>query len=117
MATRTFCDHCGNTVQNPTVLSFGPFKQEFGYLKEKEMAIKQAMHDIHHPKYAGAAAGAGSGGGYVQVVSVNAGVGAQKQAPSPTQIKVTDVDLCPACAPIWFERVSRLCRASDPKED
>lgn len=27
------------------------------------------------------------------------------------------VDLCDTCAPIWYERVDRLCRASDAKEE
>lgn len=118
MATRTFCDHCGNTVQNPTVLSFGPLRSEILKLRSREDALRQSAYDMQKAQAFGGGGGA-SGVGVGVGISI-VGSGGVAQAPPPDkhpQIKITDVDLCPTCVPIWFERVSRLCKASDPKEE
>lgn len=111
MATRTFCDHCGNTVVNPTVLSFGPFKAALQQMREHSERTRVMEAALQARQFAG------SGGGGAGNINVAVSPpGGQANTVANPQVVVTDVDLCLACVPIWFERVSKLCKASDPKE-
>lgn len=94
MATRTYCDHCGNTVRNPKVLSFGDVRDA-----QNAEAMSRAQ--------------AGVGG----IASLIAQPNAQRNQNTSQSTEVIDVDLCPTCVPIWMERVKKLCEASDEKEN
>lgn len=102
MATRTYCDHCGNTVQNPKVLSFGDFRGKLRDEASQQAVIQQAMDAMR-------IGGAFGGGG-------NGGVSVTQQAPSKAVAPIINVDLCDTCVPIWLRRVGALCKASDPEE-
>lgn len=89
MATRTFCDQCGNTVKNPRRFSFGPVP-------------------AHEP-----GPFHGNGGG---VGVLGSGGGAFQQArsvPVEQHFPIVVIDLCPVCAPIWMKRAEALTKASD----
>ncbi len=93
MATRTFCDHCGNTITNqPNIMSFGLLHALLQHRAEEQAWAQQAMM----------AARAGHLSGH--------GMGPRPTAPD---IKIEDVDLCNTCVPIWLERVRNLCKQSD----
>jgi len=98
MATRTFCDHCGNTIRNPKVLSFGDLKGVLSRNEAQHRAVMQQVQALH---------------ANVQYIPPQAGPVSAKQSGVP-EIGVTHVDLCPTCVPIWLERVKALCKASDP---
>jgi hypothetical protein len=102
MATRTFCDHCGSTVRDPKVLSFGDMRSRLARQSEQEglkAAIAAMRNDLNVGKAYAAAA----------MQNVN-------KSPAADLIPVIDVDLCPRCVPLWLERVRNLCKASDPEE-
>jgi hypothetical protein len=87
MGTTKFCDQCGTTVSTLHLVAFG--------LKNDLMPT--------------------NGGGFGNTTSV-AGIMAQAAAnQQSTQAKLSEVELCDKCLPIWMERVKRLTTASDPK--
>lgn len=102
MATRTFCDHCGNTVRSPHQFQFGPKPVRDTSSEELQYALRMAR-----------IGGFGDGAGSAGIKQAMAGIG--KPAPVPAH-PTTTIDLCDVCIPIWLKRVSALCKASDPEE-
>lgn len=88
MATRTFCDHCGNTVSFPTKYFYG-------------------THNPNNYPQQG-------NGGLLGIPQQTLSVMAQAQASSIMHNVVT-VDLCPHCVPIWVKRVEAITAKSDPE--
>jgi hypothetical protein len=86
MATRTFCDHCGNAVTEHKEYSFGP-------------KVHPIILDPNGQRIVGH---------QVQFMN-NGSVGIQGNSPPSVQT----IDLCAACIPVWMERVRRLTGASD----
>lgn len=99
MATRIFCDHCGNTITKPNVFCYGPWS------------------DVQVLAYGGnsggAAVGSASGGGSGSANWVGGTSNHTYQSVAPV-LKLVKVDLCDVCVPIWLERVRNLTKASDP---
>lgn len=98
MATRTFCDHCGNTCHNPKKFIFGPQMVRDSSKEELRQALEMArITGVTDPN------------GLKQAMQ---GIGQQVKPSHPTKV----IDLCDTCVPIWLERVDKLCRASDADE-
>jgi hypothetical protein len=106
MATRIFCDHCGNTIREPLVYSFGPLKQINDHNSLIQMQMQQQRQLALMQQNVGM--GGNYGGGAAGIASVTT-------CGSPTSAMI-DVDLCPVCAPIWMERVKNLTKRSDPED-
>lgn len=113
MATRRYCDHCGNTIKTPNVFSYGPFRMIEMYHSQQIQTMQQAVALQHiwqnsqGQRQLGNLAGANS--------------------PPPTQgppakshilekYQTIDVDLCDHCVPLWMERVRQITAQSDPEE-
>lgn len=99
MATRTFCDHCGNTVRSPHKFQFGPKPVRDNSAEELQYTLEVARVG-------------GFGGSSGSIKQAMAAIG--KPAPVPAH-PTTTIDLCDACIPIWLKRVGALCKASDPE--
>lgn len=95
MAIRTFCDHCGNTCRSPNKFQFGPYAAQ-----SVRDEISQAV-----AAYPGA----------IQAVLKQAQAQSNIMGSQPPKHPIKILDLCDICAPIWYERVDKLCRASDPE--
>jgi hypothetical protein len=87
MATRLFCDHCGNCVTSVNKFCFGEYP--------KTQFLPQ------------------QGGGYgvapPQLVPPQGGMQAAFRVD-----QLTVVDLCNTCGPIWMRRVANITKVSDP---
>ena len=99
MATRQYCDHCGNTIRNPHKYCYGPHP-----------AVNYVA--THLPNYAG----------YSQYPGVNAQSNMGTLGGTPTYSTVATavpspemvvIDLCDHCVKIWMTRVENLTKASD----
>lgn len=95
MATRIYCDNCGNTVREPNKFCFGPLSH----------------------LYAGSSGGAGGSGaspngGAGGLFGAGGGFGASQQTSRPTT-PMHVIDLCDTCQNVWMERVKKLTSASE----
>lgn len=90
MATRIFCDHCGNTIAKPNIFCYGPWTE-----------VQQIAYTAGHGASGGllgAVGAVGVGGPTVSTVAVE---------------KLTQVDLCNTCVSVWMMRVRNLTKVSD----
>lgn len=93
MATRTYCDNCGNTVREPNKFCFGPIS----HFHKKEQQLMQMLKNTQHGN-----GGAGGGGG-----------GAVACQPPPASPPMNVIDLCDTCQNIWIDRVKKLTGESE----
>lgn len=89
MATRTFCDHCGNTVKTPNIFCYGPHQA----VKNEVNAAFNAMHSSHI--------------GQMQIA------GRATNNPALMMPELTQIDLCDTCVRVWMNRVTALTKTSD----
>lgn len=108
MATRTYCDQCGNTIREPNVFLFGP-KKNLDYEKQQLMAA------LAHQQLAQASQNQGPHG-YAGLSSLggNAGNSQGSTTPPKPMPDTVQIDLCDVCMPIWMARVKKLTSGSDP---
>ena len=106
MATRIYCDHCGNSIKNPNVLSYGPVKIVESYHQHQMQAHHFHVIAAQQQNMAQGIASAGQ---------------ANQAMPQPLlkpkileNHPIVDVDLCDHCVPIWMERVRQITAQSDP---
>lgn len=92
MATRIYCDNCGNTVTTPIRFCFGP-----------RSAIDAEVNDVIS-RYLGTTPGVGG---------FQAALAQQNSNQAP--LKTVTIDLCQICVPIWMTRVANLTKASEPE--
>lgn len=90
MATRTYCDHCGNTVNNLRKFGYGPAYEAPPQPPSLYAPGLQAAHQM----------------AVAQQV--------QCSAPTPPYYETVFLDLCSTCAPIWLKRV-KILTEDDPK--
>jgi hypothetical protein len=96
MATRVYCDNCGNTVHQPVKYCFGPYQEGTTYTSYNQGLAQNAQWG------AGVLGGVGNGGtAPIQQVTVQ----------NKTCLSV--IDLCPICEKVWMERVMKLTQSSD----
>lgn len=92
VATRIYCDLCGNTIRNPAKYVFGP--------------SPLIIHNTSYQTVTYPGGGAGQlGGSYQTAMPTSTAYHA------PTTI---EVDLCPTCEKIWMKRVEGITKASAP---
>lgn len=101
MATRIFCDNCGNTVKEAIEYSYGPYKQ-IRREEHERMTYMQAM--------------AGTARQQTMQGNLSVGVGLQGSVIPKVTAEMIHVDLCQTCVPIWMSRVRNLTQQSDPEE-
>ena len=99
MATRTYCDQCGNTCHSPNKLMFGSHSiDQFGILNVQQGGLLTPP-SLGHPF------------GTVSYPNKPAIV---VSAPARKWFNKIIIDLCDTCAPVWMERVKALTKESDP---
>jgi len=132
MATRVYCDHCGNTISSgkPNRFSFGPSIYFEAAHQAQQNIIYQQQRAQMINQYQYTPVGSGLGGGYT-VSSGGGGGGANwplamapiqgsgvqfpgSAAQSSNQPTIETIDLCDNCAKIWMARVRALCTDSNP---
>ena len=91
MATRQYCDHCGNTVRNPKQFCYGPYP-----------AVNYVQAYVGQQQYAAGSTGILGASAYPTAI------------PSPEMVVI---DLCDHCIPVWTKRVEMLTKASDVQAD
>lgn len=112
MATRTFCDHCGNTVREPNRFTFGPVPV---YRDEDEAAkmSKQQYAMVIGQAGVGGASGGGGGGSVSKLIKTVQAQQAAQAAPTKPTVQRVNIDLCDNCVPIWMQRVKKLTEPAD----
>jgi hypothetical protein len=93
MGTRQFCDLCGNTVTGALA----------AYLITETESDFELLKKHYHPALQ-------------QVQAISGALAGRQAATGPSKtLKSLKVELCPHCAEVWWDRVSRLTKDSDPK--
>lgn len=93
MATRTYCDMCGNTVRSPAKYCFGPAPT---YHYSQQLVSYPGVQT-----QGGLSVLGGGQPGYATNVTT-----------SPSMATV-EVDLCPTCEKIWMKRVEAITKTSE----
>jgi len=109
VATRIYCDNCGNTIRDPQVFCFGP---RYNYYNQNQHAQAQAYNQYVVGQAQAQQNAYGNLGG--QVVTAYVPLPPNPVPPTTSQvIAVEEVDLCQHCVSIWMARVKNLTKASD----
>jgi len=101
MATRIFCDHCGNTIRDPIVFCFGPHKAV-----QDQIDVYRQMHVQHQYAQQGIAWTTAS-------VTTTSGYVPTPPPPQATISSLEKIDLCQHCVSTWMSRVRNLTKESD----
>lgn len=92
MATRIYCDHCGNTCRNPNVFYYGPAP-----------LLSPSYQNVQAVYVQGGLLGGGGGFNMPNPPTPPA-------LQNKTSVVIESIDLCDRCVPIWMERVGKLTK-------
>ena len=106
MATRIYCDNCGNTCRNPQKYCFG----SYAAINYVHYVAKQVPYHATYPQSPN--------------VNMQANAGLLGATPTYSTVATTVatpelvvIDLCDHCTKIWMTRVENLTKVSDVQSD